>query len=139
MDTKRNNQGGAQTKKQKAERGRDVSAPVKFIELNGQRYELVFNNKAARVAEDVYEQVYGNDVGYAEILRLLTLSKYKAIMAVFYGALLAGGTDMSWEEFDEAFKLDSIPGVKEAILKGIVDALPKVEEPKDEEGEEENP
>ncbi len=115
------------------QRGRDVSAPVKYIELNGQRYALAFNNKAARVAEDVYEQVYGKDTGYAEILTSLTRAKYSAIMAVFYGALVAGGTDMSWEDFDSAFKLDSIPGIKELIIKGVVDSLPKASTSEDEE------
>ncbi len=67
---------------------------------------------------------------------LFVVAKYKAIMAVFYGALVAGGTDMSWEEFDEAFKLDSIPGVKEMILRGVMEALPKVESKRN---EKENP
>lgn len=109
------------------QRGLDVSAPVKHIELNGQRYALAFTNKAARVAEDVYEQAYGKDVGYAEILAALTRAKYSAIMAVFYGALVAGGTDMSWKDFDDAFKLDSIPGIKELVIKGVIDSLPKAD------------
>lgn len=117
--------------KLEALRGRDVSAPIQSIELEGQRYTLAFTNKAARVAEDVYEQIYGKDVGYAEILVLLARAKYSAIMAIFYGALVAGGADMSWEEFDSAFKLDSVPGVKEAILKGVVDSLPKADTKED--------
>lgn len=111
--------------KMQNQRGRDVAAPVNEITLDGKRYALVFSNKAARVAEDVYEQQYGQDVGYADILAALTKFKYKAVMAVFYGALVAGGTDMSWEEFDATFKLDSIPGIREIITKGVVDALPK--------------
>lgn len=116
------------------QRGRDVSAPVTHITLNGQRYALAFNNRAARVAEDIYEQIYGKDVGYADILAALAKFKYKAVMAVFYGALVAGGADMSWEDFDSTFKLDSIDGIREIIVKGVVDSLPAGDE-----GETENP
>ena len=114
------------------QRGRDMSAPITHITLNGTRYKLAFTNMAARVAEDVYEQQYGQDVGYANILAALTQFKYKAVMAMLYGALIAGGTSMSWDEFDAAFKLDSIDGIRDIILKGVVDSLPKADEAKDE-------
>lgn len=114
------------------QRGRDMSAPITHITLNGTRYQLAFTNMAARVAEDVYEQQYGQDVGYADILAALTKFKYKAVMAMLYGALIAGGTSMSWDEFDAAFKLDSIDGIRDIILKGVVDSLPKADEAKDE-------
>ena len=114
------------------QRGRDVSAPITHITLNGTRYKLAFTNMAARVAEDVYEQQYGQHVGYADILAALTKFKYKAVMAMLYGALIAGGTSMSWDEFDAAFKLDSIDGIRDIILKGVVDSLPKADEAKDE-------
>lgn len=109
----------------KTQRARDIGAPIQHITLDGQRYMLTFSNKAARVAEDVYEQIYGLDVGYADILKSLAQFKYKAVMAVFYGALIAGGADMDWQTFDELFKLDSIDGIRELIVKGVVDALPK--------------
>lgn len=114
------------------QRGRDMSAPITHITLNGTRYKLAFTNMAARVAEDVYGQQYGQDVGYADILAALTKFKYKAVMAMLYGALIAGGTSMSWDEFDAAFKLDSIDGIRDIILKGVVDSLPKADEAKDE-------
>lgn len=114
------------------QRGRDMSAPITHITLNGTRYKLAFTNMAARVAEDVYEQQYGQDVGYADILAALTKFKYKAVMAMLYGALIAGGTSMSWDEFDAAFKLDSIDGIRDIILKGVVDSLPRADEAKDE-------
>ena len=114
------------------QRGRDVSAPITHITLNGTRYKLAFTNMAARVAEDVYEQQYGQDVGYADILAALTKFKYKAVMAMLYGALIAGGTSMSWDEFDAAFKLDSIDGIRDIILEVVVDSLPKADEAKDE-------
>lgn len=114
------------------QRGRDMSAPITHITLNGTRYKLAFTNMAARVAEDVYERQYGQDVGYTDILAALTKFKYKAVMAMLYGALIAGGTSMSWDEFDAAFKLDSIDGIRDIILKGVVDSLPKADEAKDE-------
>ena len=40
------------------QRGRDVSAPITHITLNGTRYKLAFTNMAARVAEDVYAVSY---------------------------------------------------------------------------------
>lgn len=110
---------------QKQQRARDISAPIQFITLDGQRYKLAFTNRAARVTEDVYEQIYGRDVGYADILKALTHFKYKAVMAVFYGALIAGGAEMDWETFDNLFKLDSIEGIREIIVQGVVDALPR--------------
>ena len=113
------------------QRGRDVSAPITHITLNGTRYKLAFTNMAARVAEDVYEQQYSQDVGYADILAALSKFKYKAVMAMLYGALIAGGTSMSWDEFDAAFKLDSIDGIRDIILKGVADSLPKADASED--------
>lgn len=115
----------------KHQKGRDVSAPITHITLNGTRYKLAFTNMAARVAEDVYEQQYGQDMGYANILAALTKFKYKAVMAMLYGALIAGGTSMSWDEFDAAFKLDSIDGIRDIILKGVADSLPKADASED--------
>ena len=63
-------------------RGRDMSAPVEFITLNGTQYKTVYNNQTARIAEDVYEQQYGKDVGYGEILKGIAKGKYSAIMAL---------------------------------------------------------
>lgn len=109
-------------------RGRDVHAPVEFVVLNGTEYKTVYNNRTARIAEDVYEQQYGKDVGYATILREIAVGKYKAIMALFYAAIASGGSDMTWEEFDAAFNLDSIPNVREIIAGAVAKSLPKVDE-----------
>ena len=35
-------------------KGRDVAAPVKQLTFMGQRYAMKFNNRAARIAEDIY-------------------------------------------------------------------------------------
>lgn len=107
-----------------AARGRDVSAPRQTITLNGERHVLVFSNAALREAEDVYEAHFGKDVGIDYILAGLAKSKYAAMQAVCYGALVAGGCDMDWKEFDEAFGLTSLDAYREALLRGVTGALP---------------
>lgn len=114
-------------------RGRDVGAPVKHITIRGTTYPLVFNNHAARIAEDVYEEAYGKDVGYHDILRALARGKYSATMALYYAALVAGGAEITWEEFDRDFKIDQIEGIREVLENGITQSLP-TEDP-DEAGE----
>ena len=52
-------------------RGRDISAPIEYITLDGTRYKTVYSNQTARLAEDVYERQYGMDVGYAVAKDLL--------------------------------------------------------------------
>ena len=81
----------------------------------------------ARVSTNNEEQLtsYEAQVDYTEILKALSNFKYKAVMAVFYGALIAGGAEMDWETFDNLFKLDSIEGIREIIVQGVVDALPR--------------
>ena len=81
----------------------------------------------ARVSTNNEEQLtsYEAQVGYTEILKALSNFKYKAVMAVFFGALIAGGAEMDWETFDNLFKLDSIEGIREIIVQGVVDALPR--------------
>lgn len=109
-------------------KGRDMAAPVKDITIKGIVYPLKFNNYSARLAEDVYEDQYGKDKNYTDILQELSRGKYRAIMAVFFGAMVSGGHSMSWADFDEQFKLDSISGIKEVIAKGIVQALPQADD-----------
>lgn len=109
-------------------RGRDISAPIEQITINGQPYKLLFNNYAARIAEDVYEQYYGKDVGFGDILKGIARGKYSACMALFYAAMIAGGADMPWPEFDQNFKLDSIEGIRDIIMRGVEKALPKANE-----------
>ncbi|MEG0901217.1 MAG: hypothetical protein RSG96_03790 [Clostridia bacterium] len=109
-------------------RGRDMLAPVEHITIDGKTYKMVYNNQAARIAEDIYEQYYGKDVGFADILQGIIKGKYSAIMALFYAGMAAGGCEMAWPEFDEKFKLDSVEGIREMILRGIGKALPDVGE-----------
>lgn len=112
--------------KQFAIHGRDLDAPVvQMLTLNGEKYELKFNNRAARIAEDVYEDIYGKpEIGYYAIIDEAAHSKHKALQALYYGALVAGGTNMDWDTFDAQFTLSSIDGVADVIMKALSDSLP---------------
>ena len=109
---------------EKIEKARDITAPYKRVTLDGQTYGLVFNNKAARVAEAVYEDEYGRDTGYYDILQEMAMRKHRAMMAVLYGALVAGGAEMTWEDFDAKFTLASIDGFAEILRAGVIESLP---------------
>ena len=112
---------------------RDISRPIDHLELDGVMYPLAFDNGAMRVAEDVYEIQYRRSLNFAEIVKQLAAGKLGAVMAVLYGALLSGmkdsntGEPMTWDEFSEKFRLTSVPGVKELLLKNLQRALPKAE------------
>lgn len=108
-------------------RGRELEAPVKHITLDGQSYALVFSNEAIRTAEDIYETVYHKDYGFERILQDIVKRKYYAVMAFFYGVISAGGSPMTWAEFDAAFRLDSVEGVAEIIEEGLRAAMPGAE------------
>ena len=108
-----------------AARGRDLTAPRCTVTLGGKAYQLAFNNRAARIAEDVYEDVYHRaDTGYFAILDEAGKSKYRAIQAIYYGALIAGGAEMSFDDFDALFTLASIDGVQEVIMAELSKSLP---------------
>lgn len=114
-------------------RGVDISRPMDHIELAGESYPLAFDLASMRVAEDVYELQYGRNLNFADIVRHLAAGKLGAVMAVLYGALLSGSRDnaekepMTWAEFSEKFKLTSIPGVRELLMKNVQAALPIAE------------
>lgn len=106
-------------------RGRDLDAPEMFITLSGQRYKLRFNNRATRVAEDVYEDVFKKDQGYYLILKEAANFKHRALQAIYYGALIGGGNEMTWEEFDQLFTVSAIDGMSEVIQKALARSLPE--------------
>lgn len=109
-------------------RGRDISRPMDRLELDGTEYPLAFDMTAFRVAEDVYELQYKRNANFAEITQWLGQGKMGAIMAMLYGALIGAGNEITWAQFAKSFKLDSLPGVREILEKGVKDALPQVTE-----------
>lgn len=106
-------------------RGRDIAAPEMAVTLGKTRYVLIFNNKAARVCEDIYAEQYGRDVGYYAILKEASRFMHRALMALYYGALIGGGAEMSWEKFDELFSVSAIDGMAEVLQKAIARSLPE--------------
>lgn len=119
----------ADRKKEFALHGRDLDAPVQYLTLGDEKYMLRFNNKAARIAEDVYESIYGKpEIGYYAIIDEAAHSKHRAMQAIYYGALLAGGATMDWDTFDEKFTLSSIDGVADIIMKALSESLPPADE-----------
>ena len=79
------------------------------------------------MTEQVYEEQYGRDVEYMEILSELQRQKHRALQACIYGALIAGGADMSWEEFDEHFTYDAIDQLRDVVHRAVLDTLPDPE------------
>ena len=122
-------------------RGADISHPIDHLELDGESFPLAFDMNAMRVAEDVYELQYGRNLNFADIVRHLAAGKIGAVMAVLYGALLsgvkeAGGKPLTWSEYADKFRLTSIPGIQDMLMRNIRAALPKADAS---EGNEENP
>lgn len=111
-------------------KGRDVSAPVRHITFKGQRLPMVFNNLAARITEDIYEDKYHRDIGYYGVINEMAIPKHRALMAMVYAGIVAGGADVTWEDFEENFKLGDIEGMTEAIRRAVVQSLPD-EDPDD--------
>ena len=105
-------------------KGRDVAAPVKGITFKGQRYPMKFNNNAARIAEDIYADVYGKDIGYYGIMNEVAVPRHRALMALIYAGIVAGGADVTWEDFDENFRITDVDGVAQAVRSGVIQSLP---------------
>lgn len=109
------------------QRGRDLVAPAQTVTLNGITYQLKWCNKQARITEDVYADQMGRDVSYMEILQDLEKRKHRAMQACIYGALIAGGAVMTWEEFDASFNYLAIDQLRDAVRQAVLDTLPDPE------------
>lgn len=110
-------------------KGRDVSAPVRHVTFGGKSYPMVYNNTTARIAEDVYAEYYGHpEKGYYDVLDELAVPKHRAVMAMAFAAIRAGSPEVTWEEFDEKFRLTDIEGMRHAIQQAVLDSLPDPEE-----------
>ncbi len=105
-------------------RGRDLVQPAQTVTLDGVTYKLKWGNKQARITEQVYEEQFGRDVEYMAIMSELQRQKHRAIQACVYGALVAGGADITWDTFDETFTLDAIDQLREVVKQAILDTLP---------------
>lgn len=72
-----------------------------FLKVSGTTYTLKFSNRALAQAENVYYTEYHRNVDISAIIADLIKSKLTAIMALTYGALIAGGTKITFADFDE--------------------------------------
>ena len=111
-------------------KGRDISRPVDSMELDGVTYPLAFDTNAMRVAEDVYDLQYHRNDSFLVIVQHLAAGRIGAIMAVLYGALISGGLEISWKEFNSKFKLTDIPGFKDMLMANVRKALPEADKKK---------
>lgn len=109
-------------------KGRDVDAPIKYINFKGQRLPLVFNNRSARIAEDIYAEKYGKDIGYYAIIAEMVIPRHRALMALIYAGITACGAQVTWEDFDDNFRLTDIDGLTQMVRNGIIDSLPEEED-----------
>ena len=107
--------------------GRDISRPVDSMELDGVTYPLAFDLNAMRLAEDIYDLQYHRNESYLIIVQHLAAGRIGAIMAVLYGALVSGGLEISWQTFNEKFKLVDIPGFKDFLMANVLKALPEAD------------
>lgn len=105
-------------------RGRDLVQPAQSVTLDGVTYQLKWGNKQARITEQVYEEQYGIDAEYMQIMLELQQQKHRAIQACIYGAMRAGGADMDWDTFDELFTYDCIDQLRDVVRKAVLDTLP---------------
>lgn len=106
---------------------KDVTAPIRHLTIDGETYELVFNNRFIREVETVYDADYGSPkpapVAFAEARE----GMIRAIYALFYAAARSGGLKMTFADFEEHFSLTDVEGVQEILARGIAEALPEPE------------
>lgn len=107
----------------------DMGARELELDFDGKRYCVPFNNAAMRVAEQVYEDAFERpEADWTVILKDLLNGKFRAVQAVYFGALHAAHKEISWEEFDEKFSMGDVPAVAEVFAKAVSSALPEPEE-----------
>lgn len=107
-------------------RGKDVDAPTSEMTLGGEKMPLRFDMETMRIAEDVYEQYFGRNANFADILQYLAMGKIGGIMAILYGALRSAGAEIAWRDFTAAFRLTDVPGVREQLQQQMLAAMPPV-------------
>lgn len=105
-------------------RGRDLVQPAQTVTLDGVQYRLKWGNKQARITEQVYEEQYGRDVEYMQIMEDLKKQKHRALEACIYGAMIAGGAEMDFDRFDELFSYDAIDQLRDVVRQSVLDTLP---------------
>ena len=109
-------------------KGADVSAPVRHVKFDGAEYPMVYSNRTARIVEDVYAEEYGHpELGYYDVLSELVVPKHRAVMALAYAAIRAGGAEVTFSDFDERFLITDIEGMRESMQAAVLATLPEAD------------
>ncbi len=106
---------------------KDVTAPIRRLTIDGNSYELVFNNRFIREVETVYDADYGCPKPAPMVFAEANTGMMRALYALFYAAARAGGLQMSFAEFEEHFSLMDVEGVQALLQQAIAEALPEPE------------
>lgn len=119
----------ATRKKTVPAKGRDVDAPVRMVDWHGRKFPMRFDNRMARIVEDVYAQEYRHpEMGYYDVLGEIGVPKHRALMAMAYAAIVSGGVDIEFGVFEMEFRITDIEGMQEAIQGAVMESLPKGED-----------
>lgn len=111
----------------KTQRGRDLAGSYVDFEYCGKSYRLVANNHSAMLTEAIYEEKFGRDMGFYDILAELQVPKHRAIMAFIYGMLSDTDPSVTWDDFVKNFKLTDITEFARLLAKLVTENMPKVE------------
>ena len=106
---------------------KDLTAPIRHVKIGDKQYELVFNNRFIREVETVYDADYKTPKPAPMVFAEAHAGMVRALYALFYAAARAGGMQMSFDEFEEAFNIMEVEGVQELLLRSIDEALPETE------------
>lgn len=113
----------------------DIRAPEITLTIGGKDYKARFDMTAYAHAEVVYHREFKEKVNIAVLISELADGMTPAIMAVCYGAIVSGGSDLTWSEFKKTFTFASIPAIRDALTQAVTDSLPDSDETQGEETE----
>ena len=106
--------------------GSAISGKLLRIRWDDKNYDLRYTNAAMRNAEDVYDDIYHAETcDWTRILNDIAKGKLKGVMAVYFGALKTVLPRLTWQEFDDKFRLDMIEEVRNMMLSAVSNAMPE--------------
>ena len=105
----------------------DIRAPEITLTIGGKEYKGRFDMTAYAHAEVAYHKEFKEKVNIAVLISELADGMTPAIMAVCYGAIVSGGSDLTWNEFKNKFTFASIPAIRDALTQAVTDSLPDSE------------
>lgn len=112
-------------------KARDLRAATKYITIGGVRLRMLFNNYAYYLAEDIYDREFGRDIGFEAIIADASAGKIRALLALVYATVKAGGNEEklgTFQYFMENFDLEDMKSISADVIEGISETLPDVED-----------